>query len=214
VERFAFDVLHHEIENAFFGFAEIGGGDNVRMLNRSGGSRLAFKTRNRFALLQIFARQQIRSDGFYGDFARAEIFICCNVNLPHRTAPQTAFETITSGEQRSSGQSLFGFGGMMLAEKNVIRVTSSAFRAFAHICSLFVVRRSLFAAEKQSTVNKSYELTKFTTNDERRTTNATKKRQKNARRVPHLGGLSQQEESKDFESCSRFYDSTFSPILR
>lgn len=44
--------------------------------------------------------------------------------------------------------------------------------------------------------------------------NEEKKRQKNARRVPHLGGRSQQEESKDSEPCSRFNGSTFSPILQ
>ena len=49
VQSFAFDIFHHEIKNAVFGFAEIGYVNNIRMTNRSRRHRFAFKPRNRFA---------------------------------------------------------------------------------------------------------------------------------------------------------------------
>ena len=54
IQRFAFDVFHYQKKNAFIALAKVSDVDDVRMLNRCGGPRLALETRNGFAFLQVF----------------------------------------------------------------------------------------------------------------------------------------------------------------
>ena len=53
IERFAFDVFHHEKEHAFIALAKVSYVDDVRMLDRCGGARLALEPRDSFAFLQV-----------------------------------------------------------------------------------------------------------------------------------------------------------------
>ena len=64
VKRFALDIFHHEIEDAVRRLAKIGDADRVRMLDGSGGLRLAFEPGDRFAFLQILARTECPAEPF------------------------------------------------------------------------------------------------------------------------------------------------------
>ena len=54
IERFAFDVFHHQKEHAFIALAEISHVDNVRVLDRCGSARFALEPRDGLAFLQVF----------------------------------------------------------------------------------------------------------------------------------------------------------------
>src|SRR5688500_20147980 len=75
VERFAFDVLHHEKENAVRTLAEVSYVNHVRVTNRGRGTCLAFEPRDRFAFLEIFVVENVRTDSLYGDAPGEEVLI-------------------------------------------------------------------------------------------------------------------------------------------
>jgi len=64
MERFAFDVFHHQKEDAFLAFAKISHVNDVRMLNRGRGARLALKPRDCFAFLEVFVQRARQGELF------------------------------------------------------------------------------------------------------------------------------------------------------
>ena len=108
IERFPLDVFHHQKEDTFFTLAKVGHRDDVVMLNRSGGARLAFEPGNRFAFLQVLIREHIGPDRFHGNPSRNQVFIARQIHLAHRAAPQTLLQTIAAVQQRRAGQSVLG----------------------------------------------------------------------------------------------------------
>ena len=108
IKGLTLDVFHHQKENAFFTLAKVGDRDDVVMLNRSGGARLAFEAGDRFAFLQVLIREHVRANGFHRDAPRNQIFIARQIHLAHRAAPQTLLQTITAIQQGRAGQSMFG----------------------------------------------------------------------------------------------------------
>jgi len=54
IQRFAFDVFHHEEEDTFFALAKVSYINDIWMLNRRRSASFAFEPRDRFAFLKIF----------------------------------------------------------------------------------------------------------------------------------------------------------------
>src|SRR6185503_10558088 len=94
-ERFTLHVFHHEKEHTVSALSEIVNVNDVGMTNRCGGARFTFKTRDRFAFLQILVTENVRSNSLDCDLARQQVLIACEVNLAHRPATYTFLEQIT-----------------------------------------------------------------------------------------------------------------------
>ena len=94
IERFAFDVFHHQKEDAFLALAKISHVNDVRMLNRGRGAGLALKPRDRFAFLEVFIREHVRPNCFHRDSPREQVFVARQIHLAHRAAAETFPEAI------------------------------------------------------------------------------------------------------------------------
>src|SRR5438874_12264451 len=92
MKRLALDVFHHKVEDAVFRLAEIRNADGIRMLDRSGSLGLAFKTHDSLALLEVFAVQDVVTDGLDGDLAGVKFVVFREKNIAHRAAAQTALQ--------------------------------------------------------------------------------------------------------------------------
>ena len=138
IERFAFDVFHDQKEHPVVAFAKVGHVDNVRMLNRGCGARLALKAGDGFAFLQIFIREDIWPDRFHSHAPGQKIFIAGEIDLAHCAAAQTLFESITPIQQSRAGQSCLGVGLIVGTDERVVFKAAFTSWAFAHLSAINV----------------------------------------------------------------------------
>ena len=96
IERFSFDVLHHQKEDAVGTFSKVSYVDDVWVLDRSSGTRLALKARDRLAFLQVLVVQNVWPNGFHRHPPRHQILILRKIDLAHRSASQTFLKQITT----------------------------------------------------------------------------------------------------------------------
>src|ERR1043166_5594058 len=132
IERFALDVFHHEEEHAFRALAEVVDVDDVRMTNRRGGASFALEARDGFAFLQIFVVENVRADCFDGDLPREQVLIAREINLAHRTAPETFLEQVSRREQSRTGQRVLRIRLILRADLDAVFVANLATGTLTH----------------------------------------------------------------------------------
>src|SRR5688500_10062213 len=108
MQSLAFDVFHYEKEHAVRTLSKIRDVDDVGMLDRSGGARLAFKASYRLALLHVFIAEDIWPDCLYGNTSGDEILITGEIYLTHRPTADAFDKQITGRKQRRTGERVFG----------------------------------------------------------------------------------------------------------
>src|SRR5687767_3390571 len=97
MQSLAFHIFHHEEKNAIRTFSKIRNIDDVGMLDRGGGARLAFKTSDRLAFLHVFVVEDVGPDRLYRDASGDKILITREIHLAHCPAADSLDEQITPG---------------------------------------------------------------------------------------------------------------------
>src|SRR3954466_4532316 len=133
VKSLALDVFHHEIKRSFRRLTKIGDAYGVRMLNGCRGLSFPFKSRDRLALLQVVAAQNVGPNGFYGNTASREFFIGGKINLSHGATAQPAFKQIALSKKLGPLERDLGRRLVVWTDAHVIAETKLAFWTFTHL---------------------------------------------------------------------------------
>src|SRR5207249_916121 len=127
-----FDVFHHQKKNALATLAEICDSDDIVVLNGSSRARFPFETRDRLAFLQVFVRQDVRSNRFDGHAAGDQIFVAREIYLAHGAPPKSLLQTVTAVQDGRAGQGSFGLRLVVRTHEQVVFVALFTTWTFAH----------------------------------------------------------------------------------
>src|SRR6185436_4006316 len=133
VKRLAFDKFHNEKEDAFLALAEIRNADDIRMLDRCSGTRLALEPRDRFTFLKILIRQNVRPNSFHRHAPRNQVFIARQIYLAHGAAAEALLKPIAPIQERRARQRVLGFGLIVGTDECLVFKAAFATGTFAHL---------------------------------------------------------------------------------
>src|SRR5688572_7130847 len=126
-QRGAFNMLHHIIEEARGGDAEIGNSNDIRVLNGSGGARFLNEAIGGFGI----AAGKFWQDRLNGE-ETAQMHMCGAIYRTHATAADTDIKMILGIDETSARQGLNQRLAIMRTTSRAILVTPITVGALFH----------------------------------------------------------------------------------